>query len=143
MSGIRGKNTKPELVIRSALHGLGFRFRLHRKDLPGRPDIVLPRYQAVIQINGCFWHGHMCALFKWPNTREEFWKTKIHGNMERDKRNLALLAENNWRICVIWECALRSKSSEQVANLLSDLEAWIKGPAEYAEFSGSFPTRSQ
>lgn len=137
MAGIRGKNTKPELTIRSALHGMGYRFRLHRKDLPGRPDIVLPRYRAVIMVNGCFWHGHMCSLFKWPKTREEFWREKILGNVERDKRNRSNLIGNNWRVCVIWECALRSKPPEQIEELLEQLRKWIEGQEQFVELPAS------
>src|SRR5690606_16975078 len=88
MSGIRGKNTRPELILRSALHRKGFRFRLHRKDLPGRPDMIFPQYRAVLFVHGCFWHGHNCHLFKWPSTREEFWREKIAGNIKRDKRQI-------------------------------------------------------
>jgi DNA mismatch endonuclease, patch repair protein len=84
MAGIRGKNTRPEMLVRRALHAHGYRFRLHRKDLPGKPDIVLPKYRAVIFVHGCFWHGHDCHLFKWPKTREDFWIQKIKNNQERD-----------------------------------------------------------
>ena len=87
MSGIKSKNTKPELIIRKALFKKGFRFKLHDKSLPGKPDLVLPKYDAVIFIHGCFWHQHNCHLFKWPSTRPEFWETKIHRNVEVDKRN--------------------------------------------------------
>ena len=92
MSRIRGKDTKPELMLRRGLHALGLRFRLHRKDLPGRPDMVFPRYRAAVLVHGCFWHGHDCPLFKWPVTRREFWAVKIEGNRARDMRDLAGLA---------------------------------------------------
>ena len=91
MAGIRGKDTKPELAIRSALHRAGFRFRLHRKDLPGRPDLVCSRQQAVLFIHGCFWHGHDCNLFRWPSTRQDFWRKKIEGNRARDYKQHAAL----------------------------------------------------
>ena len=87
MSNIRDRNTKPEIKIRQALHAKGFRYRLHDKKLPGKPDLVFPKYKAVIQINGCFWHGHSCPLFKWPLTRVEFWQNKIGGNIKRDQLN--------------------------------------------------------
>ena len=134
MSGIKGKNTKPELTIRSALHRIGFRFRLHRKDLPGRPDVILPRYRAVILINGCFWHGHMCSLFKWPKTREDFWREKILGNVKRDQRNQSMLIEKHWRGCGIWECALRSQPPEKIEKLMKQLAEWIEGEGELVEF---------
>ena len=88
MSGIRYKDTKPEIIIRKALHAKGFRYSLHNNKLPGKPDIVLPKYNAIIFIHGCFWHQHNCHLFKWPSTRPEFWQNKISGNKERDKQNI-------------------------------------------------------
>src|SRR5690349_2323893 len=96
MSGIRGRDTQPELLIRKSLHKQGFRYRLHYKDLPGKPDLVFPAYKAIILINGCFWHGHQCHLFKWPATRREFWKTKITANQTRDARNLSTYSELGW-----------------------------------------------
>jgi len=103
MSGIKGKNTKPELIIRKALFKKGFRFKLHDKSLPGKPDLVLPQYDSVIFIHGCFWHRHDCHLFKWPSTRPEFWKTKINRNVEVDKRNYKVLKKEGWWILTIWE----------------------------------------
>ena len=102
MSGIQGKNTKPELVIRSALHRLGFRFRVHSRDLPGKPDLVLRKHNAVIFVHGCFWHGHDCHLFKWPQTRSEFWRRKIESNIARDRDCLRTLGDAGWRVAVIW-----------------------------------------
>ena len=98
MSGIRGKNTKPELLIRKALFAQGFRYRLHDKLLPGKPDLVFPKYHAVIQINGCFWHGHDCSLFKWPSSSSEFWREKITGNRQRDAANCQELERLGWLI---------------------------------------------
>lgn len=109
MSGIRGKDTKPELRIRSLLHAKGVRFRIHRKDLPGKPDLTLPKFRSVIQVHGCFWHGHSCRLFKWPQTRPDFWRQKIGRNVERDHAAIASLHSKGWRTLVIWECALRSQ----------------------------------
>ena len=112
MSGIRGKDTKPEIIVRRLLHRLGYRFRLHRKDLPGRPDIVLPKWRTVIFVNGCYWHGHEeCHLFRAPKTRTEFWTNKIEGNQARDLRNHAALQDAGWRVLVIWECAVSKKLS--------------------------------
>jgi DNA mismatch endonuclease (patch repair protein) len=100
MAGIKGKDTKPELVIRSALHRAGFRFRLHYKNMPGRPDLVFPRYRAVVFVHGCFWHGHDCHLFRWPSTREEFWREKIGRNVARDSQQTSTLLDTGWRVAV-------------------------------------------
>lgn len=107
MSRIRGRDTKPEMTIRRGLHARGLRFRLHRKDLPGRPDLVFPRHRAVIFVHGCFWHGHDCPMFKWPETRQEFWREKIRKSRERDQRSFASLRDQEWRVLTVWECALR------------------------------------
>jgi len=105
MSRISGGNTKPEITVRKIVHGMGFRFRLHVRKLPGHPDIVLPRHRKIIFVNGCFWHGHQdCARSKRPTTNIEFWNAKIAGNIERDKKNLAALAEAGWQTLVIWGC---------------------------------------
>lgn len=102
MAGISGKNTKPELKIRKALHGKGYRYRLHEKTLPGKPDIILKKYNAVIFVHGCFWHKHDCHLFKWPSTRPDFWEHKITGNTKRDKKVNKQLDELNWRRLTVW-----------------------------------------
>jgi DNA mismatch endonuclease (patch repair protein) len=107
MSRIRGKDTKPELLLRGGLHAQGFRFRLHRKDLPGRPDLVFSSRRAIIFVHGCFWHGHDCPMCKMPTTRPEFWRTKIAVNRERDARAIRALLAERWRILTVWECALR------------------------------------
>jgi DNA mismatch endonuclease (patch repair protein) len=126
MAGISGKNTKPELQLRSLLHRRGFRFRLHRKDLPGRPDIVFPGYRAVIFINGCFWHGHDCHFFRLPKTRSDFWLEKIQGNRARDIRQLDELRLMGWRTLVIWECATRKGALMSVDALIDRVEHWLK-----------------
>ena len=110
MAGIRGRNTRPELVIRKALHARGFRYRLHVAGLPGKPDIVLPRFRAVIFVHGCFWHGHDCPLFRLPATRSEFWEAKISRNRERDREVLGALKTTGWRCLTVWECAIRGPS---------------------------------
>lgn len=125
MSGIRSKNTKPELLVRSLLHQLGFRFRLHGKDLPGNPDIVFPRYKAVLFVHGCFWHGHTCKYFRWPSTRPEFWKTKIGRNKSNDAATLNALLQAGWRVGVVWECALRSKTAADLDELGDTIRAWL------------------
>jgi len=107
MSGIRGRNTKPELTIRSGLHRLGFRYRLHDRKLPGAPDLVFAASRAVLLVNGCFWHGHACHLFRWPASREAYWREKIAGNIRRDLRNRERLANLGWRIGEVWECQLK------------------------------------
>ena len=108
MSRIRGKNTKPEELVRKYLFARGFRYRKNDPRLPGKPDIVLPKYRTAIFINGCFWHGHEgCRYFVWPKNNEEFWKAKISSNVERDKRTIKQLQDSNWRVLVVWECQLK------------------------------------
>jgi DNA mismatch endonuclease, patch repair protein len=122
MSRIRGKDTKPELRVRSQLHRMGYRFRLHRKDLPGRPDIVLPKYDTVIFVHGCFWHRHKGCRFAYtPKTRVEFWETKFEQNVRRDKRNAAALWRGGWRVLKIWECRTGDpqKLQQQLARIFN------------------------
>jgi DNA mismatch endonuclease, patch repair protein len=107
MQRVQGRDTKPEMLVRRNLHSRGFRYRLHRSDLPGRPDLVFPKYHAVIFIHGCFWHGHDCPLFQWPATRKGFWREKIERTRTRDRQAIKELKEAGWRILVVWECALR------------------------------------
>lgn len=137
MSGIRGQNTKPELLIRKGLHRRGFRFKLHDKSLPGKPDIVMPKYNAVVFANGCFWHAHDCHLFKWPKTREEFWRKKIIGNTERDARNTSILREKGWRILRVWECALKGKTKKSLDAVLDECEEWLKGTEQELDICGN------
>lgn len=125
MAGIRGKDTAPELVLRSGLHKLGFRFCLHAKSLPGRPDLVFPRWQAVILINGCFWHGHACPLFKWPSTRVDFWRKKIEGNRARDAAALVNLDAKGWRSLTVWECALKGRTRLPVGEVVKRAAIWL------------------
>ena len=112
MAAIRAKDTRPELLVRRALHAAGYRFRLHNHHLPGRPDIVLARHRAVILINGCFFHGHGCSYFHWPTTRAEFWRIKITGNQARDARNVKELRATDWRVLTMWECSLRGNAHQ-------------------------------
>lgn len=107
MGRIRSKDTKPELAVRSILHALGYRFRLHRKDLPGRPDIVLPRHKKIILVQGCFWHGHDCKLASKPKTNSGYWLPKIARNRERDEKNLRALVLTGWTVLELWECEIR------------------------------------
>ena len=110
MSAIKSKNTKPEIKVRKVLHSMGYRFRLHRKDLPGSPDIVLPKYKTVIFVHGCFWHRHEnCKYASTPKTRQEFWKAKFRDNINRDKLNQENLSSMGWKIIIVWECEIKDK----------------------------------
>jgi DNA mismatch endonuclease, patch repair protein len=133
MAGIRAKNTKPEMIVRRGLHAMGFRFRLHDRKLPGKPDIVFPKYRAVILVNGCFWHGHECELFKWPKSREVFWRDKIGRNRENDTKNAAILSAQGWRHLTIWECAIKRRDTTAVATIFGQCRNWlIKGGGNLA-----------
>ena len=117
MSHISGKNTKPEILVRSLLHRMGYRFRIHKKDLPGRPDICLPKHKKVIFVHGCFWHGHEnCPRSKRPTTNVEFWNKKIDGNIERDRENIKKLKRLGWQTLTIWTCEI--KNQEELKNKL-------------------------
>lgn len=132
MSGIRGKNTKPEITIRSLLHRSGFRFRLHDTKLLGKPDIILKRYNAIIFVHGCFWHKHDCHLFKWPKTRPEFWREKILRNVENDKKALSEIQNQGWRICIIWECSIKG-AKKDITEVTNKLTEWLKGEEMFME----------
>ena len=127
MSGIRGKDTKPEIIVRRLLHGLGYRFRLHRRDLPGRPDIVLPKWNTVVFVNGCYWHGHEnCELYRLPKTRSEFWEAKIEGNRKRDEWNYRQLRDAGWQVVLVWECAVSKKNKLAEPELIDAMRAAIE-----------------
>jgi len=126
MSRVRGCDTKPELILRLGLHARGLRFRLHRKDLPGCPDLVFPRFRAVVFVHGCFWHGHDCPMFKLPVTRAEFWAAKIKGNRARDARAHNGLAAAGWRAMVLWECALRGPGRRPLEAVLDEIVRWLR-----------------
>lgn len=125
MAGIRSQNTKPELLVRCGLHRRGFRFRLHSRNLPGRPDVVLPKYKTVVFVHGCFWHGHDCSGFKWPKTREDFWRSKIESNRARDAEVLQRILALGWDAETVWECDLRS-GKEKVESKLDLLAEEIR-----------------
>lgn len=110
MSHIRSRDTTPEMIIRRGLHARGFRFRLQDRRLPGRPDLVLKRYQAVIFVHGCFWHGHDCPIFRLPETRRDYWVGKINSNRNRDIRVMEALLKSGWRVAIVWECSLRGRA---------------------------------
>jgi DNA mismatch endonuclease (patch repair protein) len=136
MAGIQGKDTKPEIKVRKALHHAGFRYKLHDKTLPGKPDLVFPKYNAVIFVHGCFWHAHGCHLFKWPSTRTEFWKSKILGNKKRDKVNNKELIQRHWRILTIWECAMKGKYKLDFESTVISISKWLKSSDPRAEITG-------
>ncbi|NCO02573.1 MAG: DNA mismatch endonuclease Vsr [Alphaproteobacteria bacterium] len=111
MSGIKGKNTKPEISLRKELFSRGFRYRTHGRILPGKPDLVFKKYNALVFVNGCFWHGHEnCKLFRMPKSRIDFWEEKIGVNIDRDKRNIIELLDFGWRVLIVWECSIKGKS---------------------------------
>lgn len=135
MSGIRGKNTKPEMLVRKALTIRGYRYRLHRKDLPGAPDIVMPGRRIAIFVHGCFWHKHEgCRLAKMPSTRPEFWAAKLGANVARDDKAISSLVNQGWRVLQVWECA--TKSLEGLQTLPDALARWIDGAGHLGEISG-------
>ena len=139
MSRIRGRDTQPELVLRRGLHRRGLRYRLYRKDLPGKPDLVFTAARGVILVHGCFWHLHDCPRFKWPETRQEFWRAKIERNRERDKTALADLKEAGWRVQVVWECALRGAGRRPIEDVLDLCEAFVRGGGDdFNEVAGEW-----
>ena len=128
MSGIRGRDTKPEMAVRRAMFAAGFRFRLHRRDLPGIPDIVLPGRRVTVFVHGCFWHRHAgCRYATLPTTRPEFWKAKLEGNAARDAKTIEALLALGWRVLVVWECTVRDH--ETMSALPETLAEWIRGDA--------------
>ena len=135
MAGIRGKNTKPEVVLRSALHRLGLRFRIHDRGLPGKPDIVFPRFRAAVQVHGCFWHRHeRCRFATSPSSNSEFWQAKFETNVKRDRQSQADLEEHGWRTGVVWECAVRERGAPAVA---LELAHWLQGSDKHLEIPGA------
>lgn len=123
MSRIKGKNTKPEVTVRSLLHKMGYRFRLNRKDLPGKPDIVLPKYNTVIFIHGCFWHQHKnCSRSNIPKTNDKYWIPKLEKNILRDKQVIKNLRKLNWNVFVLWECEIKNikKIKREINRILND-----------------------
>ena len=131
MASIRGRNTRPEMALRKALHRRGFRYRLHDRKLPGHPDLVLPKYRAVIFVHGCFWHRHSgCRYATTPATNIESWDRKFRDNVERDERNIGKLRGQGWRITVIWECALKGDNPEVIADKVS---LWLQEGGSWLE----------
>jgi DNA mismatch endonuclease (patch repair protein) len=138
MAAIKGKNTRPEMILRQGLHARGLRYRLHIPNLPGRPDMVFPSRRATLFAHGCFWHGHNCPAFRPPATRTEFWLAKIERNREVDARSTKALLEGGWRVGIVWECALKGRGRLPIAAILETCVTWIKGEAEFLEISGVF-----
>lgn len=134
MSAIKGRNSLPEMLVRKALFSMGYRFRLHRRDLPGTPDIAMPGRKIAIFVHGCFWHAHQgCKYAKTPSTRTAFWTTKLHANVDRDQRVTDKLAQFGWRVLIVWECSTRNSGA--AAELPDALRLWIDSDARVGEIS--------
>ena len=136
MSGIRSKDTRPELTVRKLLHHRGYRYRLHSRELPGKPDVIFASRKAIIFVHGCFWHGHGCHLFKWPSTRREFWTTKVFRNREKDLETENALMLLGWRTLTIWECTLKGKKRKPIAEVIEFISQWLDSGSASAEITG-------
>lgn len=141
MSRVRGKDTKPELMIRRALHAAGMRYRLHGAKLPGRPDIVFPAQRAVVFVHGCFWHGHHCPMFRLPATRTEFWSEKIGKNQVRDAATVSALSSLGWRVFTVWECALRGPARRELSDVAEETRAFVDSESPSGELEGAWTDR--
>lgn len=137
MAAIRYRDTKPEIFLRKRLHALGFRYKLGNKTLPGKPDLVFPKYHAAIFVNGCFWHAHSCYMFKIPATHTEWWKQKLFRNRQRDHEQWDELRSNGWRVLVVWECAIRGRRKIPESELIEQASHWLKGDNEFFEITSS------
>jgi len=135
MAGIRGKDTRPERVVRKGLFAKGFRYRLHDSRLPGKPDLVFSAYKAVILIHGCFWHRHGCRLFKWPSSNVEFWRRKLLQNCKVDRRSRLALTKAGWRVLTIWECALKGVDEHSLERVISRAARWLTSGRTNMEIS--------
>jgi len=138
MASVKGKNTKPELIVRKAIFREGLRFQLHRRDLPGRPDLVLPKFNATIFVNGCFWHFHGCKKTRTPVTNQLYWLPKLAKNKERDERNYELLNKLGWRVLVVWECYIATNKPIVIGH---EVKLWLANSSvevsDFMEFSGT------
>lgn len=138
MSGIKSKDTKPEIQVRKYLFAEGYRYRINNRGIPGNPDLSLKKYNAVIFVNGCFWHGHEhCDLFRIPKSRIDFWTKKIGGNIERDTKTVQRLTDSGWRVCIVWECALKGKYKLEPKSLVKAITGWIESGVSLKEFRGN------
>ena len=136
MSRVRQKDTKPEILLRSALHKTGLRYRLHNRKLPGSPDIVFPYFHAVTFVHGCYWHSHGCYRSTLPKSRRTFWEEKFSANRARDERDIALLGAHGWRVLVVWECALVGKHALLVDEITELVHTWLTGTEAYGAIAG-------
>jgi DNA mismatch endonuclease (patch repair protein) len=137
MAAIRSGDTRPEMLVRKALHAAGLRYRLHAKDLPGRPDLVFPKYRAVLFVHGCFWHKHECTAFRWPTSRAPWWERKLQANRARDQATDILLKAKGWRVGIVWECALKGKNRRMLDDVAQACYEWLRTTKlqfEIAEF---------
>ena len=139
MSMVGQKDTGPEILLRSALHRTGLRYRLHDRTLPGSPDLIFPRFRSVVFIHGCYWHSHGCYRSTVPKSRREFWEEKFRANRKRDARDAALLRGRNWRVMIVWECALVGKHASEPENIAERVRVWLAGVEERGEVAGSLP----
>ena len=139
MSSVGQKDTGPEILLRSALHKTGLRFRLHDRTLPGSPDLIFPRFRSVIFVHGCYWHSHGCYRSTVPKSRRDFWEEKFCANRRRDKRDTALLHERGWRVMTVWECALIGKHSMAPEKIGERVRAWLGGTEKHGEVTGNAP----
>lgn len=145
MASVGQRDTGPELRLRHSLHRLGLRYRLHERKLPGSPDLVLPRFNAVVFIHGCFWHIHKgCKFATKPLSRKEFWREKFEANIKRDRKNYDALAAKGWRVLVVWECAIKGKKDNEMEALGKEVKNWLKSSQKYCEIgSSAIPHRKQ
>ena len=134
MSAIKGKNTRPELLVRRQLYRMGFRYRIHYQKLVGKPDIVLHKYKAIILVHGCFRHGHNCHIFKPPSSQK--WRDKILRNKERDAQNIKAYQKAGWKVLVVWECSTQGKTKLPLNELAATLSSWIQYDGQSAEITG-------
>lgn len=137
MSSIGSRNTGPESLVRHGLHALGFRYRLNDRRLPGKPDIVFPKWGAVIFVHGCFWHGHDCHLFTLPKTRTDFWLKKIEGNRRGDGLTGSTLGDQGWRVGVVWECSLKGRGRLDLEDAMHSLASWLRSDVRTYEMRGT------
>jgi DNA mismatch endonuclease, patch repair protein len=136
MASIGSKHTRPELAVRRGLFARGFRYRLHVRELPGTPDLVLPKYRAVVFVSGCFWHGHGCRLFRWPTSNEAFWRKKISRTTERDREARHRLELGGWRVATVWECSLKGRSGMELDAVVNQLAAWLPTGGDSLDIAG-------
>ncbi len=136
MASVGQKNTGAELAVRHSLHKIGLRYRLHDRNLPGSPDLVFPRYKAVIFVHGCYWHAHGCYRSTKPKTRKKFWNDKFKTNQERDERNIERLVAKGWRVFTVWECAIKGKTAHPLAFVAHEIEHWLGSNEGIGTISG-------